>query len=265
MLLENKQEQIIRTVSQIGNGAHIFAPKEWTNEKVLVIRIERKNIKEEILEMLYPNLDKVISVILFGSHARKEESEDSDVDVLVIAKEKFTIPKKENYDFIVISEKNLQLAIKSNPILMYSAIKEGVPLINQDYAEKLKENKINFKLFSEFIESTKRAIKINKEMIWLDKETGKIASNSTIYSLILRLRGAFIIKSLLKNKIYSNNLFERWITDNCDIEYLEIYNAYRSVRDNKKIKEKIPIKSEEILLDFLKEEIKKLEMLIKSK
>src|SRR3989344_6570915 len=118
--LQAHPEQLIRRVTGVGNGAHIFAPKEWINESVLVVRLEKKSIKEEILEMLYAHLDKVIAVFLFGSHARAEEAEDSDVDVLVIAKEKFGVDKKPNYDFIVITEDFLPSAVKINPIMMYS-------------------------------------------------------------------------------------------------------------------------------------------------
>ena len=59
------KEQLIRIVSQVGNGAHIFAPKEWINEKVLIIRLEKKTIKEQVLEKIYPHLDKIIAVFLF--------------------------------------------------------------------------------------------------------------------------------------------------------------------------------------------------------
>ena len=45
-------EQIMRKVAGFGNGAHVFAPKEWMNEQVLVIRLEKKSIKEQVLESL---------------------------------------------------------------------------------------------------------------------------------------------------------------------------------------------------------------------
>ena len=258
----NKQEQLIRQVTEIGNGAHIFAPKEWTNEKVLIVRLEKKSIKEKILEMLYPHLDKIITVLLYGSHGRNEADEDSDIDVLVIAKDKFKLNKKMNIEFTVISEDFLNSAIKINPIMMYSIFREAKALINQSYLEKLKKIKINLGLFKPFIKSTKESIKSSEEIIELDKKTGKTASNSIIYSLILRLRGIFIIHQLLKNKTYSNVLFKKWITDNCKINYNELYEIYRIVRAEKKVKDKISIENAEILLKFLKEELKKLEIII---
>ena len=126
------QEQIIRIVSQVGNGAHIFTPKGWINEKVLIVRLEKKSIKEGILQRIYPYLDKVIGVFIYGSQARGEAEENSDVDVLVIAKEKFKISKEEDFKFIVISEASLGNAIKTNPIIMYSIFKEAKAIINEE-------------------------------------------------------------------------------------------------------------------------------------
>ncbi len=258
----SKQEQIIRKVTEIGNGAHIFAPKEWVNEKVLIIRLEKKTIKDRILEILYPHLDKIISVLLYGSHARNEADQDSDVDILIIAKEKFKIENQQGMEFIVISENSLDSAIKTNPIMMYSIIKEAKPMINSSYLETLTKIKINSKLFKPFIDSTKSSISSSQELIELDKKTGKTASNSVLYSLILRLRGVFIISRLLNNKEYSNALFKKFLTENCKIDYDKIYEIYRTVRDNKELKDLIPINQEEVLLAFLEQETKKLEKLV---
>ena len=67
MNIENK-EQLIRIVSQVGNGAHVFAPKEWVNEEVLIVRLGKKTVKEKIFEKIYPHLDKIIAVLLYGSN-----------------------------------------------------------------------------------------------------------------------------------------------------------------------------------------------------
>jgi putative transposon-encoded protein len=44
-----KQEQLLRKVTEIGNGAHVFAPKEWIGEEVFIVRTPKKNLKEKIL------------------------------------------------------------------------------------------------------------------------------------------------------------------------------------------------------------------------
>jgi len=256
------QEQIIRRVSRVGNGAHIFAPKEWVNEKVLIVRLEKKSIREKILQRLYPFLDKIIGVFLYGSQARGEATENSDVDVLVIVKEKFKMGKEENFKFIVISEDSLSNAIKINPIMLYSIFKEAKAIINEEYLNKLKQIKINPSLFKPFIQTTKDSIKSDEEITELDKKTGETISNSVIYSLILRLRGIFIINNLLNEENYSNSLFKKWINSKCKIDYNQVYSIYQALRSGKELKDKAPIEFGEILIGLLKEEAKKLEQSI---
>lgn len=69
MLFET-QERIIRKVNPSGNGAHVFAPREWMNEEVLVVRISKLDIKKEIFKVSEPHMKNIVSVILFGSYAR---------------------------------------------------------------------------------------------------------------------------------------------------------------------------------------------------
>jgi len=261
-MIENPKEQLVRIVSPVGNGAHIFAPKEWINEKVLIVRLEKKSIKEEILQRIYPHLDKIMGVFLYGSQARGEAIENSDVDVLIIAKEKFKIVQEEKFKFIVIREASLNDSIKTNPIMMYSLFKEAKAIINDEYLNKLRQIKINPGLFKSFIQSTKESIKSDEEIIELDKKTGKTISNSVIYSLILRLRGVFIIKSLLNKEKYSNFLFKTWLNHNCKIDYEEVYSIYQALRSGKKLKDKAPIEFGKVLVDLLKEELKKLESML---
>jgi predicted nucleotidyltransferase len=258
----DEQEQLIRKVSIFGNGAHLFAPKEWANENVLIVRIEKKPIKQEVLELIMTNLDKVIGVFLYGSHARGEASENSDIDVLVIATEKFDVGKKNGIDLIVLSEKEIDNAIKTNPILLYSIFKEAKPIINEDYLLKLREIKLNKNDFKPFLEQTINSIKSSQKLFELDKKTGKYASNSLIYSLILRLRGLFIIKSLLLKKDFSNTNFKKWMQFQ-KVNFDFVYEVYRGIRDNKKERDVVPLVQGEILLNLLKNELTKVREKIK--
>ena len=252
-------EKIIRKVSEIGNGAHIFAPKEWVGEEVIITRIPRKNAKEEIVKLLYPYLDKIISVLLYGSYARNEQDKDSDMDIFIVSKEKFKI-KSPNKDIIIVPEDRMENAKKINPILFYSMIQEAMPIINSSYLEILKKEKIRLSCFREFLEDTKRAIKSDEEIMGLDERLkSKMASESVIYSLILRLRGIFIVNLLLRNKKYSKKIFEAWLAENSGADYDKVYKIYRSVRDSKKTKEEVPIKQAQSLIELLKKETKKLE------
>jgi predicted nucleotidyltransferase len=255
-----QQEQLIRKASEVGNGAHIFVPKEWINEQVILIRTPKKPLEEQILELLCPYLKDVVAVFLYGSYARGEQAEDSDIDILVVSDKKFSI-KKEKFDISVVTIENLEKSIKFNPVMFYSMIKEAKPIINSYFLKQLQARKPKLYEFSEFISSTKDLAKINQKAIEIDRLSGeKTADPSTIYSLILRLRGTFIISQLLKGRAYSKKGFENWLLSNLPgIDYEKIYKIYRAVRDDKKVSEKVKIEESESLLKLLKKEIKKLQ------
>jgi|APSaa5957512622_1039677.scaffolds.fasta_scaffold27601_2 predicted nucleotidyltransferase len=225
------QEQIIRTVGPVGNGAHVFMPKEWSGEKVLVFRLESKNIEERILERLAPHFADIISVFIYGSHARGEATELSDVDVLVVAKSGFKIEKKDDLEIIVVPEEKLAKAFEINPILMHSVSREAKPLVNSSYLENLRAFEFTKKQVRSFVLDTKKSVESTKEILDLNEKEEGIASSSVIYSLFLRLRGVYIIKSLLIDKKYTNALFSKWIQKNCGVNYRRIYQDYVFVRD----------------------------------
>jgi len=251
-----QEQKIIRKVTGIGNGAHIFAPKDWINEDVVITLIPKIDIKQEIIKELYPYLDKISGVYLYGSYARNEQKKDSDIDILVIAKEKFNI-KKYGFDIIILKENTIKSAIKINPILMYSIIKESKSIINSQLLETLKKIKINKNDFNQFIENTKGILKIDKGILKIDKEFENYAPDSVIYSLILRLKGIFIINTLLKNEKYSNHLFKHWLLKKIpELDYEEIYESYEIIKKDKKDKDKNSMKYAELLIILLEEELK---------
>ena len=117
-------------------------------------------------------------------------------------------------------------------------IQEAMPIMNSSYLAILKNEKINISCFRGLVEDTKRAIHSDEEIMGLDERLkSKMASESVIYSLILRLRGIFIVNLLLRNKKYSKKIFEAWLAENSGADYDKVYKIYRSVRDNKKTKE----------------------------
>ncbi len=250
------KEKLIRNVTEIGNGAHIFAPREWLNSQVIIIRVSKVNPKEQIIKLITPYLDKIIGVFLYGSYARGDEEKTSDIDVFIISSEKFKI-KSENVEFIIIPENKLELAKKINPVLYYSMLSEAKPIINSKYlANLIKENpKLNE--FNEFIRETKTLIKLNKTEIEISKDE-KYAPNSAIYSLVLRLRGLFLINLLLKKQKYSRRKFKKFIEENSSLEFEKVYNIYSSVKEERKIKEKLTIEEAKALLKIVEKLIDKL-------
>ena len=195
---------------------------------------------------------------MVGSYARNEQTEESDIDIIAVSNK----IKKEiisgKYHISVYPLKSIKKTLKNYPIMIYPRIIEAKPIINKNLLDELRSIKINNHKFKEFFDDTQRIIGINKGIMELDQvESEYLGSNSIIYSLILRVRGVFIVKSILLGRKYSNKLFKKWLIKNVGKKNSEkFYLIYNSVKDNKRIKIKIKIKDAKKLLDFLEKETK---------
>ncbi len=249
------KEQIIRQVTRIGNGAHIFAPKEWLGEEVVLVRTPEKSLIEKIFSVISPHLENIKGVYLYGSRARGEEEKDSDIDLFIITSKKIKI-KEKRFEIISVEEDKIDRVIKSFPLVMYSILSEAKPIINSNLIEELK-NKYKPKLenFRGFLNETKNIIKINEEFLNLNKNKVYTDSSAEAYSIILRLRGIFLIKKIIHNEKYYHKEFNNWIKSKLpDINYTEIYSAYKFVKLNNRRKIKLKIGNLKSLLNLLKKE-----------
>ena len=258
------KEQIRKKVARSGNGGAVWVPKDWLGEEIIITRIEtpKLSLEEELINIILPHLKDVSGIFLYGSYARKEETKDSDVDILVIAKNKFKIEKTKRFDINVIEVKKIKEAVQKNPFI-YAIINEAKPIINSYLLEELKQSKRDFKYFIKwFKETTHDSIKITNEFIDLDKmESNYIVSYNVIYSLILRLKGIFLIKSILEDKEFSNLSFKRFITQFIsESEFRKLYEVYRFIRNDKKLENlKIEISLIKKLFEVLQREVKNLD------
>lgn len=256
---EMGEEQIIREARLFGNGAHVFVPKGWAGNEIFLVR-KAESLRERVLKVLGPYLDKIVGVYLYGSRARGEALQDSDIDLLIISNESFKI-KEKGFDILVLRNEEIDKRIKNEPILFKGIINEAEPIINSMLLNKLK---IKYKIKKADVNSykidTKKLIEKNRELLDLDEKADDYASNETIYSIILRLRGIFIIESMLKEESYSNRGFEKWALENGinkqDFDLL--YEIYRDVKSNRKVRNKIKTESVRKILDLLILEVNKL-------
>jgi predicted nucleotidyltransferase len=241
------REQILREVSPVGNGAHVFTPKEWIGEKVVVLRSLENPLKRRILKVLEPYLENILGVYLYGSYARNEQREDSDIDLLVISNKRFII-KEKGFEIAVIRKDEIKEDIKIAPVLIYSALNEAKPIINSELLGELKRNyKPKAGDFRGFIRETKNIIKINKELL-------------SPYSIILRLRSVYIIENVLKGKKYSHKGFKEWVLKNIDekVDFDNVYRVY--IREKMSLEGSVKNKSDLIkLLSVLEIKTRKLE------
>ena len=202
-----------------------------------------------MLKILEPYLENILGVYLYGSYARGEQRQDSDIDLLVISNKKFKI-KEKGFGIIILKADEIKEAIKIAPVLMYSALTEAKPIINSKLLNELKKNyKPKVKDFKEYIKETRNIININEELL-------------SPYSIILRLRGIYIIEKLLFGKNYSYAEFKKWVLKDAENEGIKAnfdnaYYVYIKIKND--LKANINENDFKTLLLILKNKTKKLE------
>ncbi len=251
--------ELVKKIVRVGNSAGVILPIEWYGGEAVIKLVKKPiNIEEDVLFILKPYFSEIIGVYIAGSYARGEQEKDSDVDIIAISKNLQKEIFHGKYHIMIYPVETIEKAIKNNPLSIYPRIMEAKPIFNNSFLEELKAIKIDKSNFKKFISDTEDLIKINKKTIELDKLEGKL-SFSVVYSLVLRLRGVNIANCILDNKKYSNKGFKKWVESVIKRNEGElVYDTYRLVRDNRKVKELIEIGVAEKLLDFLEKESRKL-------
>ena len=232
------QEQIRKKVVGFGNGSIVYTPKDWIGREV-VITLPKLPLKEEILDVLSSYFPYIEGVYLYGSYARNEQEKDSDVDILVIADKKFKIERK-GFEVNVHTLESLRRNLEENPLYLL-ILKEAKIIFNGNLLEEFKKRVIKKKEFRNFLEDTERILKIDRGIIDLEKKV--FEESSVIYSLILRLRGLYMMGCLLRNKKYGNKDFKEFMNKNKISK--DFFKIYRGIRDNKK-NNKVKVKKEEV-------------------
>lgn len=256
------KEQIVKTVVKSGNGGAVWVPKDWLGEEVIIILPDKPklSIKEKIIHLLEPYLKDIMSVGIYGSYARNEQAEGSDIDVLAITEGRSLKLdfKEEGVDIISIPLDKLKIGIEKYPVIYYQIVQESEPLINASVLKELKSIKVNKENFRGYLEETKEHIKSSLELVELDKlDYPYLKSHSVLYSAMLRLRGLFIIKCVLKKDHFSNDKFKKWLISlGLSLqEFEDCCKAYTFIRDSKETKNlKISINVAEKILRILRKE-----------
>lgn len=254
--------KIERPIVRVGNSAGVVLPREWLNGRARIELVEKPlNIRKDVLQIVEPYLEDVIGIYLVGSYARKEQTRESDVDVLVISGKTAKPVVSGKYEIVISPLSSVLSVLKEHPEIIFPKIMDAEVIMNKDLLEELRSIKLSEASFDRYFRDSKKMIVVNKEHIELDKSEGDVLkSDAVIYSVLLRLRAFFMIKCILQKRKYSNKNFQKWIIRKVGIdkgEYEKIYDIYRAVRDDKKTKMKIKIFVAEKLLALLEEEIGK--------
>lgn len=235
-----------KTVQRFGNSGHIVLPKEYVGKRVKFL-LEPKTfeyIKSEVLEMLKPYLENILGIYVYGSYARNEQTIDSDVDILVIASTKFKIIEKiDDYSIVSTTLQKIDTLLNTNAVLVLPIVKEFKTIINPDLLERYEEHQFTKKNTKFFIESSIKALELNKKGIELDFEIG-----SLVYSLMLRIRGLLMINLIMDNNQYSKSSLFLFLEDNgmSKNKVDELYRIYSNERNDIKVKKSDILTKEDI-------------------
>jgi len=257
-------QELIKPVVRVGNSAGVILPKNWINGEARIELIEKPlDIKNDILEILKPYLQNIEGIYLIGSYARGEQTKESDVDVLVITNKISKKIKKGKYELILIPKENVESALKKNILPILPMLKEAKPIINGSLIERYQKTQLTKKNLKWHIELTKSALGINREFIKLDKYLKSNSGDGVAYSLILRLRGAYIVDCLIKNKIPAKKKLLNLIKKISGS--LKSYEGYLRVKNNEKNKNELPTEESARLYDYIVKKINEQEKWAKTK
>jgi predicted nucleotidyltransferase len=233
--------RIVKKAVEIGNGAAVYVPKEYGGREVVVILPEGiDEMKKRVLGRLIEYMPNILGVYLYGSYARDEQIEESDLDILVITKEKDTEIKNalNEIDARVMPIEDVKKAIMNYPLFIVPILKEAKVMLNPLLLEELKNIKFDLKKLRWNFEDIKRIIKIIEGFIGLDE---KDISPSHIYSLMMRIRVCYLIECLLKNKEFSNEGVKKLLIGyglgNRETDKFSC--IYRAIRNDEKLIAKI--------------------------
>jgi predicted nucleotidyltransferase len=259
--------KLIKKAVDMGNGAAVYIPKEYSGRQVVIMLPEGiKDIKRKIIERLADYMDNIVGVYLFGSYAREESNALSDIDVLIITKDEQKELKHlfDDVDVRVITLEKIKKSIENLPALILPILKEAKTIINPVLLDELKNSKINYRNFKWNFDDIKRVIKIIESFIDLD-ETDISASH--IYSLIMRARVCFMIECLLKNRQFSNKalkdeMIKRGLNEKL---YEKYYSIYQRARDEEEIEGRIDKEEMINFISIIKKYMSELENDVKRK
>jgi predicted nucleotidyltransferase len=250
------KSEIIKQTFRLGNSAGVLLPINWNDRKVKIQLID-KSITQDIFEILEEKdlLKNVISIFLAGSYARGEETESSDVDILVITDDIDKQMKIREYEIIMISKEKFKNNIRKS-LYLASLINESKTILNDSFIEDYKIQIKNIPI-KKSLENIKSMMKVNRDFIEISKQTNEKILDETIYSIILRLRELYLIDCLRNNKKPSNKEFIKIIKKITGS--IEAYNSYLRIKEDKPPKEIISSNSAKKLIDYMTIKIKSLE------
>lgn len=256
--------ELIKKIVRVGNSAGVILPKEWYGGEAKIELIEKPiDIKKDLFEILIPYLEDIIGIYIVGSYARNEQTADSDIDVVVITNNTKKRIEKGKYEIILISKDSVEKQLENNILPLLPMLKEASPLINAKLLEDYKKTKLTRRNLRFHIETTKSAMKVIEASLKLADKMKIKEGDGSAYSLILRLRGVYILDCLKNGKKWSKKEFLSLIKKISGS--LNAYQGYLRVKENKKARDELPVEEAQKLHNYIIKKIRQQEVWINNK
>lgn len=252
------ESNLVRRVVKVGNSAGVILPKKWYGGEARVELVKKPlSIEEDVLKILKPCLRDILGIYIVGSYARGEQTDRSDVDILVITNNTSKQIKKGRYEIILIPKNSVEEQLKKNIFPLLPMIKEAKPLINDKLIEAYQNTKLTKRNLKFHIETTKSAMKVIEKSIELSREMGINEGDGSAYSLVLRLRGVYLASCLRTGKKWSQKEFLNLIKRISGS--LNAYEGYLRVKADERMSDKLPIEEAQKLHDYIIKKLKQQE------
>lgn len=252
----------ITNVVKWGNSGGILLPREWLGKQVKIVLIDRtEDIKKEVMNILQPYLDEIIGIYLVGSYARNEQEESSDIDIIVLSASLKESIHSGRYEIDIYPLENVKETLKKNPIMILPRLIEAKAIMNKLLLQELLSLKVSKESFYEYIDECKRIVKINEGLIRMDQGEERVAGSAAIaYSLLLRLRGLYLIKCILENVRYKKKEFMKWLAMETGLnekEIEEVHAIYTLTKIYRKVKQQLKMEVIKKLIHLIDKELMK--------
>jgi len=256
--------ELIKNTIRVGNSAGVLLPKEFLNTQVKVV-LQPLNIEKDVLELLLEEkaLKNILGVYLIGSYARKEQTIESDIDILAITDGMNKRVVKGKYDLLMVSKDILDEKMEKDAFPLLPMMVEAKPIINESFIKDYIKCPLTQKNLKWHIDTTKSAMRVVKEYIKLAEESEEKVSDAAAYSLILRLRTFYIIDCLKKGKLWTKEEFLSSIKKISGS--LIAYERYLDSKNNDAKKSKLPVEEAKKLMEHINKKTGEVEKWLKEK
>jgi len=262
--MESYNNELIRNTIRVGNSAGVLLPKEWLNTEVKIV-LQPLNIAKDVIQILLDEdlLKYTMGAYIVGSYARKEQTIDSDTDILIITININKRIKNGKYDILLISKQSLEKELKTNALPLLPMLLESKSIINNSLADSYKKTTLTKENLKWHLETSKSAMKMVEKDIEVSKELKQYTGDATAYSLILRLRTLYILDSIKNKKMWSKPEFLSIIKKISGS--LKSYERYVSAKNKNTLAYKLPIDEAEKLMSYINKKIKDVEKWLNGK